>query len=133
MVGSGRFRSVWLLHSAAAPGRGCGLFLPKPSCGTSYQRRSARGLRQTVRGCPLTSAVGRGDCHSLRHLIAARARMAVGLACSVYALRGGLRLSTAVRHRYLGPVGLLLLAADPARIQARPGSLLALALAGSSL
>jgi hypothetical protein len=112
---------------------GRGLFVAKPSCDVAYQRRGVCGLRQTVRGCPLTSAVGRGDCHSLRHPIAVRARMAVGLARSVYALRGGLRSSTAVRHRYLGQVRLLLLAADPARIQARPGSLLALALVGSSL
>lgn len=47
-----------------------GLFVPKPSSGVGYQRRSMRGLRQTVRGCPLTSTVGRGDCHSLCHSVA---------------------------------------------------------------
>ena len=76
--------------------RTAGLFVPKPSCGPAYQRRSARGLRQTVRGCPLTSAVGRGDCHSLRHPVAVRTRTSVSLARSVYVLRRGLESSTAV-------------------------------------
>ena len=52
---------------------------------------------------------------------------------ATYALRGGLRSSTAVRHRHLGLAGLLLPDSDSARIQARPGSLLAQALARSSL
>jgi hypothetical protein len=43
---------------------------PEPSTGAGYQRRSTRGLRQTVRGCPLTSTVDRGDCHSLCHCVA---------------------------------------------------------------
>jgi hypothetical protein len=46
-----------------------GLFVPNPSTGTYCQRRSVCGLRQAVRRCPLTSAVGRGDCHSLRHSV----------------------------------------------------------------
>ena len=64
---------------ASGPGvartRTRGLFVPKPSCGTAYQRRSMCGLRQTVRGCPLKSAVGRGDCHSLCHSVCSRASM----------------------------------------------------------
>lgn len=35
---------------------GGGLLVPKPSCDMGYQRHSARGLRQTVRGCPPTPA-----------------------------------------------------------------------------
>ncbi len=46
-----------------------GPFVPNPSTGAYCQLRSAYGLRQTVRGCPLMSAVGRDDCHSLRHLV----------------------------------------------------------------
>jgi hypothetical protein len=44
-----------------------GLLVPKPSCGARCQRRRTRGLRQTVRGCPLASTASRGDCHSLGH------------------------------------------------------------------
>ena len=51
----------------------------------------------------------------------------IGIEPMTYALRGGIRSSTAVCCRHLGLAALLLLAADPARIQARPGSLLALA------
>ena len=65
-----------------------GLFVPKPSTDAGYQRRSTRGPRQTVRGCPLTSTVGRGDCHSLRHSVA-RARTAVGLTVTATATMAG--------------------------------------------
>jgi hypothetical protein len=47
-----------------------GLFVPKPSCGMVYRRRSTRGLRQTVRACLLVSTAVGGDCHSLRHSVA---------------------------------------------------------------
>jgi hypothetical protein len=50
---------------------GAGLFVPKPSTGGYYQRRNTRGLRQTVRGRPLASTAVGGDCHSLRHSVAA--------------------------------------------------------------
>jgi hypothetical protein len=43
---------------------------PKPSCSAGCQRRSTRGLRQTVHACPLASTAGGGDYHSLRHSIA---------------------------------------------------------------
>jgi hypothetical protein len=49
---------------------GVGLFVPKPSTGAACQRRSTRGLRQTVRACPLASTAVGGDCHSLRHSVA---------------------------------------------------------------
>jgi hypothetical protein len=55
----------------------------------------------------------------------------IGIEPMTYALRGGLRLSTAVHQRHRGLATILLLAADSTRIQARPGSLLALALATS--
>jgi hypothetical protein len=77
--------------------RQLGFFVPKPSCDTAYQRRSARGLRQTVRACPLTSIIGRGDCHSLRHSVVVCTRTDVAPARSVYVLRGGLEPSTAVQ------------------------------------
>jgi len=77
--------------------RQCGLFVPKPSCGPAYQRRRMCGLRQTVRGCPLTSAVGHGDCHSLRHSVAVRARAAGGLTAAVMAA-GWLTRLTVVRE-----------------------------------
>jgi len=50
-----------------------------------------------------------------------------------YALREGLLSSTAVHRWHPGLVAFLFLAADSIRIQARPGSLLALALARSLL
>ena len=58
---------------------------------------AARGLRQTVRGCPLTSTVGRGDCHSLRHSVV-RARTAVGLTATATATMTG-RLTAAREPR----------------------------------
>ena len=57
----------------------------------------------------------------------------IGIEPMTYALRGGLRSSTAVHRRHLGLVALFFMAADSTRIQARPGSLLALALARSLL
>lgn len=47
-----------------------GLFVPNPSTGRGYQRRSTPGLRQTVRGRPLASTAIGSDCHSLRHSVA---------------------------------------------------------------
>ena len=45
----------------------------------------------------------------------------IGIEPMTYALRGGLRSSTAVHHRHLGPVAPLFMAADSTCIQARPG------------
>jgi hypothetical protein len=55
----------------------------------------------------------------------------IGIEPMTYALREGLRSSTAVHQRHRGLATLLLLAADSTRIQGRPGSLLAPALARS--
>src|SRR5215472_309479 len=64
-------------------------------------------------------------------LICAFSELPIGIEPMTYTLRGGLRSSTAVHHRHLG-LGCALV---PGRcfhhIQARPGSLLALALARS--
>ena len=45
----------------------------------------------------------------------------IGIEPMTYALRGGLRSSTAVHHRHLGLVAPLFMAADSTCIQARPG------------
>jgi hypothetical protein len=54
----------------------------------------------------------------------------IGIEPMTYALRGGLQSSEAVHQPHLGLVALYFIAADSSRIQARPRSLLALALAG---
>jgi hypothetical protein len=69
---------------------------------------AARGLRQTVRGCPLTSAVGRGDCHS----VVVRAQTAGGLTAAVTAAMAvqvdrctGARASKRARSYHASPGG----------------------------
>ena len=42
---------------------------PKPSTGRDCQRRSMRGLVQTVRGCPLASTAVGGDYYSLGYSV----------------------------------------------------------------
>ena len=81
-----------------------------------------RGLRRTVRGCPLPSAVGRGDCHSLRHSVAVWA--ADG--CRPGAL--GLRITRRIRDVQCRPPGHSCparLASRSDRVQSHPGLVLA--------
>jgi len=56
-------RQLGQTPASHARSTGIGLFVPKPTCGAGYQRRSVRGLGQSICGCSLTSAFGRGDCH----------------------------------------------------------------------
>src|SRR5262245_24144852 len=52
-------RAFTLLASPRTRFACVGLFVAEPSCGAGCQRRSKRGLRLTVRACPLAStAVG---------------------------------------------------------------------------
>lgn len=84
-----------------SPSYAGGLFVPNPSTGAYCQHRSACGLQQTVRGGPLTSAAGRGDCHLLRHSVVVCARTAVGRTAMVTAtMAGGRRVD-----RCKGPQG----------------------------
>ncbi len=69
-----------------------GLFVPKPSTDTTCQRRSTFGLEQIVRGCPLASTAGGGDCHSVRHLVA---REPVVSDCRPHTLSKSVRSSSA--------------------------------------
>ncbi len=71
--------------------RTAGLFVPKPSTDSDCQHRSTRGLRQTVRVCPLAYTVVGGDCHSLRHSVARESVM------------GGCVLHTLSKSAPLGP------------------------------
>jgi len=66
-TGESRLGADCLTVSGAS--RTVGLFVPKPSTGRDCQRRSTPGLGQTVRGCPLASTAGGGDCHSLGHSV----------------------------------------------------------------
>jgi hypothetical protein len=58
--GSDRDRAV-----TSCANRTIGLFVPKASTNADYQRRGTPDLGRTVRGCPLASAAGGGDCYSL--------------------------------------------------------------------
>lgn len=48
------------------------LFVPKPNTGRDHQRRSTPSVGHAVRGRPLASTAGGGDCHSVGHSIPAR-------------------------------------------------------------
>ena len=74
MVGSGRCRSAWLLHSAAAPVRGCGLFVPKAERHARSVSRSGPYLLADVHWSPPVSVQDRVGCHSVCHSAVARSR-----------------------------------------------------------
>ena len=83
--------------------------------------------------CLLMQDIEGNEFDRLKCLVAGLLRVEppIGIEPMTYALRGGLRSSTAVHHWHPGLVALLFPAGDSTRVQARPGSLLALALASS--